>query len=384
MLTIRTILHPTDFSDDSDAAFRFACALARDYGARLVLLHTVPQPLFQIEADIARRPGGPEDEAQARLFQMQPDDRRIEVTHRLVEGPTAETIIDTAAAESCDLIVMGTHGRTGLRRALMGSVAAAVSRRAMCPVVTVRGPAFPGEPGAVEISAEEADLGVGDPAREVAIPVGDHRLAGTLRWPGTPRGVVVFAHGSGSSRLSPRNQSVAEHLARGGFATLLMDLLDEEEAVSRANVFDVDLLAGRLVAAVDWLAAQPETAGLPVGLFGASTGSAAAIVAAARHPGTIAAVVSRGGRPDLADEDLSDLRAPTLLLVGGADETVLELNQQALGRMRCSKELTVIPGATHLFVEPGTLDEVARLALDWFDRHLTLPARASRPQAPRP
>jgi len=206
--------------------------------------------------------------------------------------------------------------------------------------------------------------------REVEIPAAGRRIRGTLRLGAESGGVVAFAHGSGSSRFSPRNQFVARMLERAGLGTLLIDLLEEDEAEDRARVFDIDLLAKRLLAASEWLAHQPETEGLPKGYFGASTGAAAALLAAARQPEMVAAVVSRGGRPDLAHEALAQVQAPTLLIVGGQDEVVLELNRQALEQLRCRKQLVVIPGATHLFPEPGALEEVARLAQDWFRRHL--------------
>jgi len=195
-----------------------------------------------------------------------------------------------------------------------------------------------------------------------------------------PRGanaVVAFAHGSGSGRFSPRNQFVAEVLQQGNLATLLLDLLEEEEAEDREKVFDIELLASRLQGAADWLADESTTRALRVGYFGASTGAAAALVAAARQPGTIGAVVSRGGRPDLARACLSAVKAPTLLIVGGADDEVIQLNEEAFARLTCPKELVVIPGATHLFPEPGALEEVARLATTWFVRHLT-PSRRQR------
>jgi putative phosphoribosyl transferase len=209
-----------------------------------------------------------------------------------------------------------------------------------------------------------------DPVREALIKADGANLRGDLRWIGRPRGVVVFAHGSGSSRHSPRNRFVADTLNRSGFATVLLDLLDEAEERDRNNVFDVDLLAGRLVRATDWICDQPELASLPTGYFGASTGSAAALIAATEQPTRVKAVVSRGGRPDLAGRRLVEVRAPTLLIVGGADEEVLELNQAAAARMTCETKLVVVPGATHLFPEPGALDEVARLAADWFWRYL--------------
>lgn len=205
-------------------------------------------------------------------------------------------------------------------------------------------------------------------ARAVRIaPMG---LDGLLYLPEPAAGIVLFAHGSGSSRFSPRNTYVAEALQAAGLATLLFDLLSEAEAADRARVFDIPLLAERLAAATEWIATQPDTAALPIGYFGASTGAAAALVAAARSGRDIAAVVSRGGRPDLADTDLAHVRAPTLLIVGGADDVVLELNRMALAKLTCEKQLAVVPGATHLFEEAGTLDEVIELAWNWFAGHL--------------
>lgn len=196
-------------------------------------------------------------------------------------------------------------------------------------------------------------------------------LPGGLSVPGNPRGLVVFAHGSGSSRLSARNTAVANALNERAFATLLFDLLTPQEEQDRSNVFDIGLLAGRLMAAVDWLEGQTRAiASLPVGLFGASTGAAAALTAAARLPDRIAAVVSRGGRPDLAGEALPLVRAPTLLIVGGADLGVIELNEQALARLRGPKALEIVPGATHLFPEPGAMETVSAHAGRWFERYL--------------
>jgi len=201
------------------------------------------------------------------------------------------------------------------------------------------------------------------------VTIGPMQLEGILTIPEPVMGLVIFAHGSGSSRLSPRNTYVAEQLQNRAMATLLFDLLTEDEASDRRNVFHVPLLASRLEEAVGWAWCDPETAGLPIGLFGASTGSAAALVAAAANP-EIAAVVSRGGRPDLAGDALSQIRAPTLLIVGGADTGVLELNQDAFARLNCVKQLHVVPEATHLFEEPGALDEVVQAAGDWFALHL--------------
>ena len=208
----------------------------------------------------------------------------------------------------------------------------------------------------------------------VRIAAGPVELEGTLDIPQAARGVVVFAHGSGSSRHSPRNRYVAGVLQRAGFATLLMDLLTAEEeeidARTRELRFDVGLLAERLMAAKDWLSAQPGSASLPVGYFGASTGAGAALVAAAERPAGVGAVVSRGGRPDLAGPSLERVEAPTLLIVGGRDELVISLNEEALSRMRADKEMVIVPGATHLFEERGALEKVAELAASWFDRHL--------------
>lgn len=210
--------------------------------------------------------------------------------------------------------------------------------------------------------------------REVTIHDERAVLTGALSIPADARGVVVFAHGSGSSRHSPRNQRVARELQRAGFATLLMDLLSAEEerqdARSRAFRFDIGLLARRLIGAVEWLGELPETRGLPIGLFGASTGAAAALIAAAARSSDVLAVVSRGGRPDLAGSALAVVRAPTLLIVGGDDEVVIELNQQAMREMRAPVTLEIVPGASHLFEEPGALERVAQVASDWFSRHL--------------
>jgi len=215
--------------------------------------------------------------------------------------------------------------------------------------------------------------------RQVEIPAGRRTLSGILRMPPEAKGVVAFAHGSGSGRFSPRNQFVARALEEGGLATLLLDLLEEEEADDREKVFDIELLADRLQSAADWLSQQPQTCSLRLGYFGASTGAGAALVAAARDPGAVGAVVSRGGRPDLAHLFLSAVQAPTLLIVGGNDDLVIELNEQALRRLRCQRELVIVPGATHLFQEPGTLEEVARLAKEWFGVYLDSVAGASSP-----
>ena len=195
-------------------------------------------------------------------------------------------------------------------------------------------------------------------------------LQGDLAVPAQARGLVLFAHGSGSSRLSERNRWVARALQRHGLATLLFDLLTLDEARDRRKVFDIALLGQRVQEALQWARQREDLSGLPLCLFGASTGAAAALVAAADRPQGIAAVVSRGGRPDLAQEHLPRVQAPTLLIVGGDDDEVLELNRWALRQLRCAKRLEVVPGATHLFEEPGTLESVAALAADWFLKHL--------------
>jgi putative phosphoribosyl transferase len=209
---------------------------------------------------------------------------------------------------------------------------------------------------------------------DVTIPTSGRRgqsleLPGRLALPAPPTGLVLFAHGSGSSRTSPRNIHVAGVLHESWIGTLLFDLLTEEEALDRVNVFDIPLLAERVLAAVRFVASLDHTRHLPLGLFGASTGAAAALAAAAREP-RVSAVVSRGGRPDLAGRRLAAVTAPTLLIVGSEDRDVLELNRQALALLAGEKQLAIVPGATHLFEEPGTLDEAARLAAEWFARHL--------------
>ncbi|MBI4195415.1 MAG: dienelactone hydrolase family protein [Betaproteobacteria bacterium] len=198
-------------------------------------------------------------------------------------------------------------------------------------------------------------------------------LPGSLVVPRNATGVVVFAHGSGSSRFSPRNRAVAETLNAAGLGTLLFDLLTAEENEidlrTRELRFDIGLLTERLVGAIDWLGLRREVVHLPIGLFGASTGAAAALRAAAERPKNVAAVVSRGGRPDLAGDALPRVEAPTLLIVGGADAPVIGMNEEAIARMHCERRLSIVPGATHLFEEPGTMEQVARLAQEWFLRN---------------
>jgi putative phosphoribosyl transferase len=215
--------------------------------------------------------------------------------------------------------------------------------------------------------------------RLVRVVAGPVTLEGNLSLPEKARGVVLFAHGSGSSRHSPRNRHVARMLNEANLATFLIDLLTSEEEMIDLRTahlrFDIGLLAERLAAATDWLTQYPDTRHLWVGYFGASTGAAAALVSAAGRPQVVGAVVSRGGRPDLAGPTLAAVQAPTLLIVGGNDYAVIELNQAALAQLRCEKRLVIVPGATHLFEEPGALGEVARLAREWFEHHLA-PAEA--------
>jgi pimeloyl-ACP methyl ester carboxylesterase len=220
-------------------------------------------------------------------------------------------------------------------------------------------------------------MSIGD-IRDVVIQAGDGTiLGGSLAIPANAAGIVVFVHGSGSSRFSPRNRNVARSLNGVGLATLLFDLLTAGESARDAQTaeyrFDIPLLAQRLTRALDWLLADPDTRDLPIGLFGASTGAAAALIAAAARPANVRAVVSRGGRPDLAGNALEQVRAPTLLIVGGDDEPVIALNQQSARRLRCVHQLAIVPGATHLFEEAGALDEVTRLAANWFQRHAVTP-----------
>ena len=210
--------------------------------------------------------------------------------------------------------------------------------------------------------------------RPVVLGVNDIALNGDLSLPPDARGLVIFAHGSGSSRHSTRNRLVAEVLHQSRFATLLLDLLTEHEGrtdvVTAEFRFDIPLLGERVVAAVDWAGAHEPTAALPLGLFGASTGAAAGLIAAAKRPKAVRAVVSRGGRVDLADRAMSGVTAPTLLIAGERDDVVIELNRQALERLNATKALQIVPGASHLFEEPGTLERVARLAGEWFARYL--------------
>jgi putative phosphoribosyl transferase len=209
---------------------------------------------------------------------------------------------------------------------------------------------------------------------EIQIPIGKNTLFGNLTIPKGAKGIALFAHGSGSSRFSPRNQYVAQIFNDACIATLLMDLLtqaEEAEDIYTAEYrFDIPLLADRLIAAIDWLQQNSQTAKLHIGIIGSSTGAAAALIAAAKKPDAVTTVVSRGGRPDLAGDALSYVKAPTLLIVGGDDTEVIELNRGAMAQMRCPKQLELVPGATHLFEEPGTLQQAAQLAKNWFQTYL--------------
>jgi dienelactone hydrolase len=224
----------------------------------------------------------------------------------------------------------------------------------------------------------ETDAETRATTEEVSIPAGGVFLEGDLDVPAAARGVVVFAHGSGSSRHSRRNQFVAQRLREAGLGTLLMDLLtlreEEEDARTARLRFDMGLLAGRLIAATDWLGQDRRLHQLSVGYFGASSGAGAALVAGAERPRTVKAVVSRGGRPDLAGEALRRVQAPTLLIVGSLDTPVIDVNRQAFEELQCEKHLEIVPGASHLFEEPGALEDVARLAADWFARYLEAPS----------
>lgn len=219
-------------------------------------------------------------------------------------------------------------------------------------------------------------------ARDVEIPSGERTLRGILSVPAGAAAVVLFAHGSGSGRLSTRNTLVARALNDAALATLLVDLLTEEEEHADARTghlrFDIDLLSNRVLDATDWLKQVPETASLPIGYFGASTGAAAALQAAAKRPESIHAVVSRGGRPDLAMQWLDSVKAPTLLIVGGNDQPVIPLNESAYDALRSHRGMVIVPGASHLFEERGKIEEVARLAADWFKQHIAVPQQQLR------
>jgi putative phosphoribosyl transferase len=294
----------------------------------------------------------------------------IIVDDGIATGGTARAAIEVARANGADRVVMAAPVASPDTVTALSKTADAVVCPVQPPLFAAVGAFYDDfspvtEDEVVTLLASSRTLD-----GQVRIPIDGIELEGELSVPAAAQGVVVFAHGSGSSRHSPRNRFVAKVLNQAGLATLLLDLLTLEEAHDRGNVFDIDLLTQRLVAAVDWVSEAPRTAGLAIGLFGASTGAAGALCAAAAMPGRVDAVVSRGGRPDLAGEALAEVRAPTLLIVGSRDEAVLDLNERARAQMRCEHRLVVVPGATHLFDEPGTLEVAAELACTWLLRHL--------------
>jgi putative phosphoribosyl transferase len=344
------------------------------------------------EADFARTEQRERDELQRRAARFRGDTPRTDLTGRvavivddgIATGSTARAACQVARAHGADRVVLAVP------------VAAPDSVRSLAgdadEIVCVEQPTWLRSVGqwyddftqvddrtVVDLldrahrrhQPAESAAGTARPGfdAEVDVKIGPLSLPGHLTVPPGAVGAVVFAHGSGSSRHSPRNQFVADQLHGAGLATLIFDLLTDAEARDRRNVFDIGLLATRLQRAADWVRGQPAVAGLPIGLFGASTGAAAALVAASDPSLPVAAVVSRGGRPDLAGDRLGDVTAPTLLIVGGDDRAVLGLNRDARRHLRCENRLTVVPGATHLFEEPGTLESVAALAADWFVEH---------------
>ena len=371
MLAIRTVLHPTDFSESSAAAFRLACALVRDYGAKLVVLHAYPAPVTLDDAAARRLAGEPEKSLTEKLHAIQPNEPGHPVIHLLVEGRPADTILGVAAEVSADLIVMGTHGRFGLLRLLMGSVAEAVMREAPCPVATVR-PSVRAVDSAAESESNSHEIGV--PVGPFACPV---ILRAALRWSRKPRGIVVFADGTGATRQNLGCRYVAADLTGAGFATLTLDLLTEAEGKCHYPAFDVKLLADRLAEVAGWLTTEPELTGLPVGLFATGTAGAAALLAAARHPDRITAVVSCGGRPDLVWDDLPAVHAPALLVVGAEDEQALGWNRDALWHLPYPKDMAVIPGANELDAESPARAQVVDLARAWFAQHLRAGAKVA-------
>ncbi len=294
----------------------------------------------------------------------------IIVDDGIATGGTARTAVAVARAHGAARVIVAAPVASREAVALLAKEADAV----ICP----EQPELFGAVGAYysDFSAVSEDQVVALLAASrvldggVRVPLDGVSLDGDLSVPPAARGLIVFAHGSGSSRHSPRNRFVAQVLNEGGLATLLLDLLTTDEALDRSNVFDIDMLTQRLIAAVDWASDAPRTAALPVGLFGASTGAAGALRAAAFMSDRVDAVVSRGGRPDLAGSALAAVRAPALLIVGGRDDVVLGLNEDAAEQLTCEHQLVVVPGATHLFEEPGTLETAAGLARAWFLRHL--------------
>src|SRR5437763_1249242 len=327
------------FADRDDAGRQLAAQLGHLKGAPVVVLG-LPRGGVRVAFQVARALGAPLDVIVVRKlgvpFQPELGMGAVGEDGARVTNPE---IVDLAGASEHALAAGPARGQAE------GGARAGWYR-----------PARPRAPGGEQEGRPEA---------------GVVRLAGYLTVPENAPGIVVFAHGSGSSRHSPRNRYVAGVLNEAGLGTLLFDLLTPEEEADRANVFDIGLLAGRLAEVTGWPRAQPRAAHAPIGSFGASTGAAAALWAAAEPGSGIAAVVSRGGRPDLARPRLAAVTAPTLLIVGGRDEVVLDLNQRAQAELRCENGLAVVPGATHLFEEPGTLAAAAGLARDWFISHLT-------------
>ncbi len=310
----------------------------------------------------------------------------IIVDDGLATGATARAAISVARAHGAETIVLavpvGAPGTIAALEKIADAVVVVEAPREFGAVGQWYQHFAPVDDREVARLLDMPISGDGSTSREVSIPAGDVTLPGTLHEVPNPIGIVVFVHGSGSSRLSPRNIAVARVLQRAGCDTLLFDLLTEREAKDRRNVFDVALLASRLAAATTWVRARPEQRNQSIGYFGASTGGAAALVAAADDP-DIAAVVSRGGRPDLAGTRLGSVQAPTLLIVGSRDDLVLELNHRAAKELRCVNLVRVVDGATHLFEEPGTLAEVARLASAWFARWLANGVDRDVPRARR-
>ena len=354
-------------------------------GGVTVIQPTARAMLDLDDADLERIATRERDELARRVTRYRAGAPMIDVTGRtvilvddgLATGATASAGVEALRAHGAARIIVAVP--TGSREAVQ-----ALSQRAD-DVICLERPAWFGSVGeqyedfgqttdddvVAILDAHRTRSSTID--RTVRMPISPGvTVAGRLVIPAHATGVIVFAHGSGSSRLSPRNLAVAESLNERGLGTLLFDLLTDDEAQDRRNVFDVPLLGSRLRAARAWLKTVPEAADLPVGLFGASTGAAAAITAAA-HDHSIGAIVSRGGRPDLAEASLPQVTAPTLLIVGGLDDLVIDLNRQAMARMRCDTALDIVPGATHLFEEPGALERVSELAGTWFEHHLELP-----------
>jgi putative phosphoribosyl transferase len=322
--------------------------------------------------------------------------RRAEIAHgrRPVDPKDRVVVIvdDGIATGATMSAAVQSVKAKGARRIIVAAPVA--SRRAVTVLelagAEVRAVAIPKNFGAVGYyyrsfaQVSDAEVGAFFKVKPAAVEVGALKLKGVLALPEGASGLVLFAHGSGSGRLSPRNQFVAEMLNKQGIATLLVDLLTEEEALDRANIFDIDLLADRLIEITHWIGERESLRSLTLGYFGASTGAGAALAAAAELGGVgrVAAVVSRGGRPDLAGQRLEEVQAPALLIVGGDDEPVIELNQRAYQRLRCERKIEIVAGATHLFEEPGTLEIAAELATAWFQTHFAAAGTAAGRPSP--